>query len=51
MVQGSAKLFHTWKRPTILLKVDIARAFDCHGHFFYRSWTSWVSQEPGETGR
>jgi hypothetical protein len=39
MVQGTAKLLHTRGRPTILLKVDLAKAHSG----FSRRWINWVS--------
>jgi hypothetical protein len=53
MVQGSVKLLHVRKIPTILLKVDIARAFDSVSWQFpleimefvdfSRTWGYWTS--------
>jgi hypothetical protein len=35
-VQSTTKLLHARKRPTMLLKIDIARAFDSHLVLFGR---------------
>jgi hypothetical protein len=43
-VQFTAKLLHAHKRPMLLLKIDIARAFDTVTYHFwsncYRTWAS-----------
>jgi hypothetical protein len=52
-VQGTTKLLHARKRPCVLLKIDIAKAFDtiswpflmdllCHMGFS-RRWINWIS--------
>jgi hypothetical protein len=47
IVQLTAKLLHAHRRPSFLLKIDIARAFD--SPFFWKSYSIWASIEDGVT--
>ena len=49
--QLTAKLLHSKKRPSALLKIDISKAFDSvNWTFLWIFWHKWVSPEGGWIG-